>query len=170
MSLSKIGIQFFFALDYSKYMCCCTTDFGRHHFSFLYNFEKCVILSLRYCCYYFWKEKKNTIRKYKYLQIDYYSSTYIWLDFPISLSYGPTYTLYYLVWYMKSKIVSYQCCLKWKINLIKCFLSSLSLHCTRHKNKTIIIGTITHITLKQNLKFCMAQPLCAKSCISEYWT
>ena len=53
MSLSKIGIQFFFALDYSKYMCCCTTDFGRHHFSFLYNFEKCVILSLRYCCYYF---------------------------------------------------------------------------------------------------------------------
>ena len=63
---------------------CCTTDFGRHHFSFLYNFEKCVILSLRYCCYYFWK--KNTIRKYKYLQIDYYSSTYIWLDFRISLS------------------------------------------------------------------------------------
>ena len=35
-------------------------------------------------------------------------------------------------------------------------LSSLSLHCTRHKNKTIIIGTITHITLKQILKFCMA--------------
>ena len=154
MSLSKIGIQFFFRIRLIVSICVVLQILAvtiSHFFTILKNVSYChsdIVATIF--------EKKNTIRKYKYLQIDYYSSTYIWLDFPISLSLlCPTYTLY-LVWCMKSKIVSYQCCLKWKINLIKCFLSSLSLHCTRHKNKTIIIGTITHITLKQNLKFCMA--------------
>ena len=101
-------------------------------------------------------EKKNTIRKYKYLQIDYYSIVPIFdLIFQSLSPMSYIYIIPSLVYEIKNCKLSMLFEVKNQFN--KTFsLSSLSLHCTRHKNKTIIIGTITHITLKQNLKFYMA--------------